>query len=127
MKKAILVLLLCCGAAFADGSGSGSAAAVPESPEHKACVAAMNADPAFADQIVHSADKRIDQKTIDAHDAAIKRIAENDSHVLWAYAALWVIAAGLVGYMFMRQQKLTAEIAALRQDLAKAESPEASK
>ncbi|MFT3698460.1 MAG: hypothetical protein QM831_35275 [Kofleriaceae bacterium] len=125
MKKVILVLLLVSGAAFADGSadGSGSAAgsAAPESPEHQACVAAMNADPKFADSIVKSADKRIDQKTIDAHDAAIKRIAENDQHVLWAYAALWVIAAGLVGYMFMRQQKLKSEIEMLKQDLAKAE------
>ncbi|HEY0251233.1 MAG TPA: hypothetical protein VGC41_06880 [Kofleriaceae bacterium] len=118
MKKISLLLLFVSGVAFADGSAD----APVDTPAHHACVEAMNADPKFAASIIHTADKQIDQKTIDAHDSAIKKIAENDQHVLWAYAALWVIAAGFVGYMFMRQQKLKTEIEQLKRHLTKAES-----
>ena len=82
----------------------------------------MNADPAFATSIVRTADKRIDEQTIKAHDDAIKKIGQEEGHVIYAYGALWVITALLVAFMWMRQQKLKTEIAALRRDLTKAES-----
>jgi hypothetical protein len=135
MKKLILVMLLVGGVAAAQGSGAASMPAPPpadpvpvpaptRSPAelHQICANAMNADPAFAKSIVLTADKQIDEKTIKAHDDAIKKIAQEDGHVIYAYGALWVITALLVAFMWMRQQKLKLEIAALRRDLTKAES-----
>jgi hypothetical protein len=132
MKKLILIMLLVGGVASAQGSGAAAMPAppapvpvqVPRSPAelHQICTDAMNADPVFAKSIVLTADKQIDEKTIKAHDAAIKKIAQEEGHVIYAYAALWVIIALLVAFMWMRQQKLKTEIAALRRDLTKAES-----
>lgn len=85
------------------------------------CAEAMNNDPAFAASIVATADKQIDQKTIDAHKDAYAHIQKNEKHVIYAYAAMWVIAALLVGFLFLRQQALKSEIAALRRDLKAAE------
>jgi hypothetical protein len=42
--------------------------------------------------------------------------------VIYAYAAMWAIAALLLAFLFMRQQALKLEIATLRRDLAKAEA-----
>jgi len=86
-----------------------------------ACTAAMNADPKFAEAIVKIADERAAQKRDDdllaAHTAADTRIKSNEKHVIYAYAALWIIAAGFVIFLWRRQQALTAEIAGLRRDL----------
>ncbi|HET9989596.1 MAG TPA: hypothetical protein VFQ65_13785, partial [Kofleriaceae bacterium] len=87
----------------------------------KACADAMNADPNFAKSIELTIDKRIDQQTIDAHEDALHHIQKNETHVIYAYAAMWVIAALLVAFLFIRQQALKAEIAALRRDLKHAE------
>jgi hypothetical protein len=77
----------------------------------------MNADPAFAKSIAATVDKQIDQKTIDAHVQANNFIAKNERHVLLAYGAMWVIAALFVAFLWLRQQKLRAEILQLRKDL----------
>lgn len=135
MKKLILVMLLVGGVAAAQGSGAASMPAPPpadpvpvpaptRSPAelHQICADAMNADPVFAQSIVLTANKRIDEATIKAHDDAIKSIAQKESHVVYAYGALWVLVALLVVFMWMRQQKLKVEIEALRRDLTKAES-----
>ncbi|MEO8549680.1 MAG: hypothetical protein ABI678_06895 [Kofleriaceae bacterium] len=93
-------------------------AAAPAKPDlRRVCVEAMNADPVFAQSIVTTADKQIDQKTIDAHKDALAHIQKNEKHVIYAYAAMWVIAAMLVAFLFLRQQALKAEIANLRRDL----------
>ena len=120
MKNLILIMLLVGGVAAAQGADQPPPA--PAQDLHKICADAMNADPAFAKSIVLTADKQIDEKTIKAHDDAIKKIAQEDGHVIYAYGALWVITALLVAFMWMRQQKLKHEIAALRRDLTKAES-----
>jgi C4-dicarboxylate-specific signal transduction histidine kinase len=99
-------------------------AAAPMPPEtvdasaaRKACTDAMNADPAFAKSIVATADKQIDQRTIDAHQQAADMVAKNERHVILAYAAMWLIAALFVVFLWRRQQLLESEIAALRKDL----------
>ena len=91
----------------------------PASPSgaRDACVKAMNADPAFAKSIVATVDKQIDQRTIDAHEAAAAQIAENERHVILAYAAMWILAALFVVFLWRRQQVLKHEIAQLRKDL----------
>jgi len=82
----------------------------------------MNKEPEFAKSIILVADKQIDEQTIAAHQDALHHIQKNESHVIYAYAALWVIAALLLAYLFMRQQALKAEIATLRTDLRRSES-----
>jgi ferric-dicitrate binding protein FerR (iron transport regulator) len=90
----------------------------------KTCTDAMNADPAFAKGIVAVADENAqharDEATRKAHDDAEEHIAKNERHVVYAYSALWVIAAAFVIFLWLRQQKLNAEIVHLRADLAAA-------
>ena len=89
----------------------------------KICTDAMNADPVFAKAIVDVADKDAAQRRLDAtekeHLDAAEHIAKDQKHVILAYGAMWVIAAGFVIFLWRRQQALKAEIAALRKDLDK--------
>jgi hypothetical protein len=93
----------------------------PVSDARAACTAAMNADPTFAAAIVKIADeaavKKRDAATLEAHRAADHHVKKNMKHVIYAYAAMWVIAAGFVVFLWRRQQALKVEIAALRHDL----------
>ncbi len=136
---AILVVLLSVGTARADGSGSAPApAAAPVADEarptapvidagnkslRKICTDAMNADPAFAKAIVEVADKDAADRRLAATEAehldAAQHIAKDEKHVILAYTAMWMIAAGFVVFLWRRQQALKAEIAGLRADLEK--------
>lgn len=89
---------------------------------HQTCVDAMNADPDFAKSIVAISDKQIDQKTVEAHQDADFHIQKNERHVIYAYAAMWIIAAVFVIFLWRRQQALQAEIMQLRRDLDAAAS-----
>lgn len=106
------------------------APAVPADTARKACTDAMNADPKFAASIVQIADEKAaakrDKDTIDAHNDAYVHIQKNEKHVIYAYAAMWIVAALFVLFLWRRQQVLTAEIASLRRDLeaAAADAPE---
>jgi|GEM_PF-5114234 len=42
------------------------------------------------------------------------RLAKDNKFVVWAYAILWVILAGLVAFVFTRQRRLVSEIDRLR-------------
>jgi hypothetical protein len=118
MNKLILILILA-----ASGLASAQNADTPAPPPaagdaaKKACADAMNADPSFAKSIISTVDKQIDQRTIDAHNMAAAQIAENERHVIYAYAAMWILAALFVGFLWYRQQMLKAELAALRREL----------
>lgn len=81
--------------------------------KRKVCAEAMNADPSFALAIV----KTINDKTAQQHVDAAGKIAKNEKHVVLAYAAMWVIAAAFVLFLWRRQQHLKSEIAHLRRDL----------
>jgi cell division protein FtsL len=113
MKKLILVFLV----AFA-GVASADDPAVKQ--QEQACYDLANHDPAFADSLKKTIDKQLDQQTIDAHNDAFKHIQKNEKHVIYAYAALWVIAAAFLVFLWRRQQGLRSEIAQLRADLAAA-------
>jgi hypothetical protein len=93
----------------------------------KACTAAMNADPQFAAAIVKTADEQAalqrDRDTVKAHVDANLHIQKNQRHVIYGYAAMWVIAAGFVIFLWRRQQGLKDEIASLRRDLEAAGEP----
>ena len=81
------------------------------------CVRTMNTDPQFAASIVATVDRQIDNKTLAAHADADYHIRKNQRHVVYAYAAMWLIAVAFVWFLFRRQVALQTEIEALRRDL----------
>ena len=133
MKKLILLLILGFAGVAAAQQPEAKPAAEPAPPAaqpvmppvphpsaeelRKTCADAMNANPEFAKSIAATVDKQIDQKTIDAHNAAAAQIAENERHVIYAYAAMWILAAAFVVFLWRRQQTLKAELAQLRREL----------
>jgi hypothetical protein len=130
MKKPIVLVVLVVlgfgvflgGVAFAEQAAlPAEPAPVPVDPKaeelRKTCVDAMNANPEFAKSIVLTADKQIDQRTINAQLDAAKHIAKNKQSVILAYAAMWIIATLFVVFLWRRQQALKLEILQLRKDL----------
>lgn len=79
----------------------------------KICADAMNKSPGFADDIVRT----INEDTARQHERAAAAIAKNEKHVVMAYAAMWVIAAAFLMFLWRRQQGLKTEIANLKRDL----------
>ncbi|MFO1533991.1 MAG: hypothetical protein ABR562_10065, partial [Thermoplasmatota archaeon] len=65
----------------------------------------------------------VNAETVKQHQDAALAIAKNEKHVILAYAAMWVIAAGFVLFLWRRQQHLKTEIAQLRRDLDAAGAP----
>jgi hypothetical protein len=122
------------GTAFAQpatGSAAGAPAAQPPPPPaapasaagdaRKACSAAMNADPQFAAEITKIADERAqlkrDADTVAAHVDANHHVQRNERHVIYAYGAMWIIAAAFVIFLWRRQRALESEILHLRREL----------
>jgi hypothetical protein len=141
MKRTLIVMMMCFAPAWAiaqpDPAGSGAGAPQPPPGEsapppprasaadlRKTCVDAMNADRTFAASIVETADKlqhkQRDDVVLKAHQEAQDHIAKNERHVILAYAAMWVVAAVFVLFLWRRQQGLRLEIARLQKDLAAA-------
>ena len=113
MKKLILILIVAfAGVAYADDPA--------QKQQEQACYDLLNKDPAFADSIKHTIDKTLDQRIVDTHNDAFHHVQKNEKHVVYAYAALWVIAAAFLVFLWRRQQGLRSEIAQLRADLAAA-------
>jgi hypothetical protein len=109
--------------------GSDGQAFMPKPPPSPAdlrqtCVDAMNADPSFAASIVEIADKKQNKQrediTLKTHEDAAEHVAKNERHVILAYAAMWVVAALFVLFLWRRQQGLKIEILRLQKDLAAA-------
>lgn len=107
----------------ADAAGSGAAVPAPtaspvaasRSPEElrQICAEAMNADPTFAESIAMT----VNEQTLKQHKDAANAIAKNERHVIFAYAAMWVLAALFLVFLWRRQQHLKGEIVQLRRDL----------
>ncbi len=143
MKKQLVILVCMLVPAFAlaqpsgsAGSGSSAGSAADPAPPiptpspldqpdvaalRKACVDAMNADPAFGAKIVETADANAAQARLKAdleqHEKAAATIAKNQKHVILAYAAMWLVAVGFLLFLWRRQQLLRNEIASLKVDL----------
>jgi CcmD family protein len=113
-------------AAPAEPAAPPPAVADPGGDARKACSTAMNADPKFAAEIVRIADERAqlqrDTDTLKAHQDANHHVQRNERHVIYAYAAMWIIAAGFVVFLWRRQRVLEAEIEHLRRDLDAADT-----
>jgi len=128
MRAAILVFMLSlAGVAHADGDTTPSPADL-----RKTCVDAMNANPSFAKDIVTAADKQADDKRLaldkeagerraqqddDARTQRTLTIAKDERQVIMAYAAMWIVAAAFVLFLWLKQSGLKAEILRLRRDL----------
>jgi hypothetical protein len=54
------------------------------------------------------------------HDRESRAFLKNKQHVIAAYAVLWVLVAGFAAVVLLRQRRLSAEIARLREDIARA-------
>jgi hypothetical protein len=106
MRKLVLLFLLWPAFAFADAG---------RSPEElrQICSDAMNADPSFAQAIV----KTISEQTANQHARAADDIARNERHVILAYAAMWVVAALFLIFLWRRQVALRRELSRLQKDL----------
>lgn len=116
-----LVLLVGVASAQTDAPAPPAPAAAPAGDARAACTQAMRSDPKFAAEIVKIADARAqvqrDEDTVKAHEDANLHIQKNERHVIIAYAALWIVAALFVVFLWRRQAALTTEIANLRRDL----------
>ena len=86
----------------------------------------MNKNESFARSIIRTAVETdrvtvnaicADADTLKTHQVAVADVEKNQRHVIAAYAAMWVIAALFLLYMFRRQQRLKGEIEQLRRDL----------
>jgi CcmD family protein len=75
------------------------------------------------DEMAKDADWRADVKlrlAPDVHAEDAQQMLTNRRHVVMAYAALWVLVAGFVVFMWMRQRGLQAEIARLEREIVQA-------
>ncbi|HUJ58543.1 MAG TPA: hypothetical protein VLX92_08625 [Kofleriaceae bacterium] len=111
--KLVLVFLVALGGVAA----AQPAPAATPAELRKTCTDAMNADPDFAKSILATVDKQLDAQTLQVHQDAEYHVEKNERHVIYAYAAMWVIAALFVVFLWLRQVGLRAEIAQLRREL----------
>lgn len=92
-----------------------------KSPEGQACIDAIIGIDDFRSTASMAADTDAATKLAAEvelqHENAAKAIAKNEKHVVLAYAALWVLAAGFLLFLWRRQQALKTEIANLKRDL----------
>ena len=102
-------------------TGSTATTELAKTTEGKACLAALSGVPDFAkstsDTAREDAANQLVASTKRLHEAAALAIAKNEKHVILAYAAMWLLAAGFVLFLWRRQQALKTEIAQLRRDL----------
>ena len=102
-------------------SGATSAAELAKTPEGKSCLAALAGSPEFqkstSDTARQDAANQLAATVKKQHEDAGNAIAKNEKHVIFAYAAMWLLSAAFVLFLWRRQQGLKTEIAQLRRDL----------
>jgi hypothetical protein len=69
----------------------------------------------------------VDRLRTSDHNQTAREIKTNQRHVVYAYAAMWILAVGFVLLMFLRQQKLQDEIARLELQLRRVEEEDAKR
>ena len=106
-------------------NGRLAADAIAKADGGSACLAAIEAEPELRASLAAIARKDASDallaQTEQEHKDAAAHIAKDQKHVILAYAAMWVVAAGFVVFLWRRQQALTREITMLRRDLDAAE------
>lgn len=127
MHKMLIALFAACvvtlalsGAAPALAQEAAATAAAPsagDAPYHSAMRSQCE------DEIEKDADWRADIKlriAPEVHTEDAQQMLTNRRHVVMAYAALWVLVAGFVVFMWLRQRGLQAEIERLEREIAQA-------
>ncbi|HEY4058917.1 MAG TPA: hypothetical protein VGM39_20020 [Kofleriaceae bacterium] len=98
-----------------------STAQLAKSTEGQACLEAIAGFDDLRSTLSTAADKKAaDDLVAEAeasHAQAAHAIAKNEKHVVLAYGALWLLAAGFLLFLWRRQQDLKTEIAQLKRDL----------
>jgi hypothetical protein len=103
--------------ARADGSDAPDpTAGMSPATMHAICAKALNADPKLAAAVVDAVNEDTKQQHLDAAE----HIAKNERHVIGAYAAMWLVSAVFLIFLWLRQRALRTEIERLRGDLAAA-------
>lgn len=101
--------------------GKVAAPQLAKTPEGQACMDAIDGVNDFRSAVSTLAQERAAKQLSDEvglqHENAAKAIAKNQKHVVLAYAALWLLAAGFLLFLWRRQQALKTEIANLKRDL----------
>lgn len=120
--------------ADAAGSAGSASAPAPDFPmpsgvkPTKVCLDEMDKDPGFADYIIKRTELKLKDKvnneqvlkdlcTVRQHQESQDEVTTNKRHVLLAYVAMWLVAAGFVIFLWRKQQALKREIVLLRNDL----------
>lgn len=102
-------------------SGATATTELGKTPEGKSCLAALAGSPEFqkttSDTARQDAANQLAATVKKQHEDAGTAIAKNEKHVLLAYAAMWLLSAAFVLFLWRRQQALKTEIAQLRRDL----------
>jgi len=94
----------------------------------KVCLDEMDKDPEFADYIIKRTEGKLKDKVnteqvlkdlcvLRDHTDSQVDVATNKRHVIMAYIAMWLVAAGFVIFLWRKQQLLKLEIENLRRDL----------
>jgi CcmD family protein len=94
-------------------TATGQPPAPYESPQRAACQAELDRDARWRAELGREFETAF-------HEAEARRVTHNNRHVVLAYGALWVLTAGFLALMFLRQKKLLSEIARLEAEVAKA-------
>ena len=89
------------------------------------CMAALNADDAWTSEprvkleavISKEFYDKLDEGSRKRHNEDAQLIARNKRHVVLAYAAIWLLSLSFIIGMWLRQQKLKAQLETLRRDL----------
>ena len=102
-------------------AGAQSRLELGKTPDGQGCLAALDADADFRSSAATAANQAAAEERLALakkdHEDAAKAIAKNEKHVVLAYAAMWILAAGFLLFLWRRQQHLKTEIAQLRRDL----------
>jgi hypothetical protein len=120
MKATVLVFAVVLGAlalAAAVGPAHAQQGGPPprayESPMRDQCEEELAKDPRWMAELKRSIRPEV-------HEEEARLMLVNRKHVVMAYAALWILTALFLGFMWLRQQRLTGEIARLEKELARA-------
>jgi CcmD family protein len=139
MHKTLIALFVTCvatAALFGAAPAMAQEAAAPAAQEAVVPAATPPAAPAAGgepyrsamrsqceDELEKDADWRADVKlriAPEVHAEDAQQMLTNRRHVIMAYAALWVLVAGFVVFMWLRQRGLQAEIERLEREIVQA-------
>jgi CcmD family protein len=118
MTKPIVILSLLMIAATAAYADQPAPEPAYVSPDRDHCVEELRKDKAWHEDLEL-------QLYDNVHKAESETFTRNNRHVILAYAAIWVLTAGFVVLVWLRQGKLKAEIARLTADVTAASKDEA--